>query len=242
MLKKKIKAILRFISNKLPMRFVPLDGLLWLLGGLTAKVASLLFFRDWILESQGRPQFFKHQMNIGRWPSEPDRWSFCARGVYSRENMFDKCKVLDVCCGDGSYSYMFFSDIAASIDAIDNDEYALKYAKKYSSRDTINYHLLDIISMPMPSSNYDFIIWNAAICYFDNHDIDLILRKFIDAGTSEMILTGMLPKSNGWVDHKTEFSEAAEVKELLLRYFKLVDIKEVSEGQSSTFYFKASNV
>ena len=95
--------------------------------------------------------------------------------------MFDKCKVLDVCCGDGSYSYMFFSDIAASIDAVDNDEYALKYAKKYSSRDTINYHLLDIISMPMPSSNYDFIIWNAAICYFDNHEIDLILRKFIDA-------------------------------------------------------------
>jgi hypothetical protein len=57
MLKKKIKGILRFISNKLPMKFVPLDGLLWLLGWLTAKVASLLFFRDWILESQGRPQF-----------------------------------------------------------------------------------------------------------------------------------------------------------------------------------------
>ena len=242
MLKKKIKAILRFVSKKLPMRFVPLDGLLLLLGRLSAKVASLLFFRDWILESQGRPQFFKHQMNIERWPSEPDRWSFCARGVYSRENMFDKCKVLDVCCGDGSYSYMFFSDIAASIDAIDNDEYALKYAKKYSSRDSINYHLLDIISMPMPSRNYDFIIWNAAICYFDNHDIDLILRKFIDAGTPEMILTGMLPKGNGWIDHKTEFSEAAEVKELLLRYFKIVDIKEVSEGQSFTFYFKASNI
>ena len=95
--------------------------------------------------------------------------------------------------------------------------------------------------MPMPSSNYDFIIWNADICYFDNHDIDLILRKFIDAGTPKMILTGMLPKGNGWIDHKTEFSEAAEVKELLLRYFKLVDIKEVSEGQSFTFYFKASN-
>ena len=43
--------------------------------------------------------------------------------------MFDKCKVLDVCCGDGSYSYMFFSDIAGHIDAIDNDEYALQYAK-----------------------------------------------------------------------------------------------------------------
>ena len=242
MRKKKIKKILRYISNKLPMRFIPLDGLLWLLVWLTAKMASLILFRDWILESQGRPQFFKHKINIGLWALEPDRWSFCARGVYSRENMFDKCKVLDACCGDGSYSYMFFSDIAASIDAIDNDEYALKYAKQFNSRDTINYHLVNIIDMPMPSKNYDFIIWNAAICYFDNHDIDLILRKFIDVGTPEMILTGMLPKSNGWVDHKTEFSEATEIKELLLRYFKQVDVKEVLEGQTSTFYFKASRI
>lgn len=242
MQKKKIKKILRYISNKLPMRFIPLDGLLWLLVWLTAKMASLILFRDWILESQGRPQFFKHKINIGLWALEPDRWSFCARGVYSRENMFDKCKVLDACCGDGSYSYMFFSDIAASIDAIDNDEYALKYAKKFNSRDTINYHLVNIIDMPMPSKNYDFIIWNAAICYFDNHDIDLILRKFIDVGTPEMILTGMLPKSNGWVDHKTEFIEATEIKELLLRYFKQVDVKEVLEGQTSTFYFKASRI
>jgi hypothetical protein len=96
--------------------------------------------------------------------------------------------------------------------------------------------------MPLPSKNYDFIIWNAAICYFDNHEIDLILRKFIDVGTPEMILTGMLPKSNGWVDHKTEFSEVTKIKELLLRYFKQVDVSEVLEGQTSTFYFKASSI
>ena len=242
MLRQKIKRSLRAIAQKLPLRFIPLDALLWLSSRLVAKVSSALFFRDWILESQGRPQFFKHQINIGRWPLEPERWSFSARGVYSRENMFEKCKVLDVCCGDGSYSYMFFSDIAGHIDAIDNDEYALQYAKKYFSKEIINYQLVDIINHPIPSSGYDFIVWNAAICYFEDHEIDLILRKFIDAGGPKMILTGMLPKSNGWVDHKTEFNKAEEVKELLLRFFKLVDIKEVLEGQSSTFYFKASNI
>jgi SAM-dependent methyltransferase len=240
-LKQKIKKFLRNSAIKLPLSILPLDSILWFSGRLTAITSKVLFFRDWILESQGRPQFFKHQINIGRWPLEPSRWSFSARGVYSRENMFNQCKVLDLCCGDGSYSYLFFSDIAGHIDAVDNDEYALSYARKYFSIPSIKYHLLDIINQPIPSSEYDFIVWNAAICYFEKDEINKILEKLVDAGKPTMILTGMLPKSNGWVDHKTEFSNAKEVQSLLFRFFTSVDIKEVIEGQSITFYFNASN-
>ena len=57
---------------------------------------------------------------------------------------------MDVCCGDGRYSYILFSGIAGRIDAIVNDEYALQYIKKYFSGAAINYQLVDIISNPMP--------------------------------------------------------------------------------------------
>jgi len=204
-------------------------------------ISKVLFFRDWVLESQGRPQFFKHQINIGRWPIEPSRWSYTARGVYSRENMFSQCKVLDLCCGDGIYSYLFFSDIAGVIDAVDNDSYAISYAERYFSSPSIRHHLLDIVNEPLPSNEYDFVVWNAAICYFEESEIRTILQKIVDAGKPSMKLTGMLPKSNGWVDHKTEFSNTEQVMLLLQNFFKSVEVKEVDEGQAITFYFQASN-
>ena len=63
----------------------------------------------------------------------------------------------------------------------------------------------------------------------------------MEAGKPSMKLTGMLPKRNNWVDHKTEFSNKEEVMLLLQNFFKSVEIKEVDEGKEITFYFQASN-
>jgi SAM-dependent methyltransferase len=240
-LKQKIKNVIRYSIRKMPIWIFPLDSIFWFSQRVTAVIAKILYFRDWQLESQGRPQFFKHQINIGRWPVEPYRWSFAARGVYAREKMFSQCKVLDLCCGDGSYSYLFFSDIAGKIDAVDNDIYAINYARKYFSSPSINYCQLDIINQPLPSKEYDFVVWNAAICYFDESEIIKILQKIVDAGKPSMTLTGMLPKANGWVDHKTEFSNTEQVVLLLQKFFDSVEIKEVDEGRAITLYFQASN-
>jgi SAM-dependent methyltransferase len=239
-LKRYIKIAIRYTLKKSPFWILPLDAIVWFSQRVTAKLVNILFFRDWQLESQGRPQFFKHQINIGRWPVDPGRWSFVARGVYARENMFQGCKVLDLCCGDGSYSYLFFSDIADKIDAVDNDLYAINYAMKYYWSPSIQHHRLDIINQPLPSNEYDFVVWNAAICYFEESDIEKILLKIVGAGKPSMKLTGMLPKANGWVDHKTEFSDMKKVSLLLQKYFKTVEIKQVDEVRAITFYFQAS--
>lgn len=241
MLKRKLKNFILYLGKKLPLWILPLDSILWFLQRVTAMTSKGLFLRDWVFESQGRPQFFKQQINMARWPIEPSRWSYTARGVYSRENMFKQCKVLDLCCGDGSISYLFFSDIAGIIDAVDNDLYAINYAKKHFSSPSINYHLLDIVNQPIPSDEYDFVVWNAAICYFEESEIRKILHKILDAGKSSMRLTGMLPKGNGWVDHKTEFSDTEQVMVLLRKFFESVEIKQIDEGQTITFYFQATN-
>lgn len=234
------KFFLSFLSI-LPTRFIPLDSLLWLSHRVTSALAGLLFIRDWQLEANGRPQFFKHRINLARWPFEPSRWSFVARGVYSREAMFRGCKVLDLCCGDGSYSYFFFSDIASHIDGVDNDSNAIKYARKYHLNSKITFHQIDIVNQVFPSSEYDIVVWNAAICYFELHEINQIILKIIKSGKPNLQLTGMLPKANGWVDHKTEFSDTEIIKQLFLQYFKVVTIKEVDEISITTFYFHASS-
>jgi hypothetical protein len=222
------------------MRLLPLDSLLFLAQRLSGLIAGSLVLRDWRLEAYGRPQFFKHEINLSRWRSEPARWAFTARGVYARESMFPGCTVLDISCGDGSNSYLFFSDIAGRIDAIDNDDIALAYAGRFHSRPCISYHKLDIVSQPLPAGPYDFVIWNAAICYFSEDQIKSILGKIAKVGKPSVIFCGMLPAASGYADHKTEFSDKESVKTLLEGYFGAVAIHEVAEVSTRTFYFKAS--
>lgn len=187
----------------------------------------------------GRPQFFNHQLNIYQWRYEPKLWSFTARGVYPREKMFQGCKVLDVCCGNGSYSYLFFSDIAGCVDAIDKDVNALAFARKNFALKNINYLEVDVIKDKFPSVDYDFIVMNAAISYFDEYEIDILLQKVAASGKDSMVLFGMTPVSNNYVDHKKEFSDSTDLEKVLGRYFGRVDIKIVDEGSGKSMYFSA---
>ena len=240
-MKKNIKKFVLRILSLVPIRFFPLDLFLRVSQWITSTIAYLLFIRDWQLEANGRPQFFKHTINLARWPFEPSRWAFVVRGVYSRETMFRGCKVLDLCCGDGSYSKLFYSDIASHIDAVDNDSVAIKYARKYHSNSKISFHKIDIINQDLPSTGYDIVVWNAAICYFELDEIKRIILKIIKSGKPSMQLIGMMPKANGWVDHKTEFSETEPIRQLFSQYFKDVTIKEVDEIAITTFYFQVSS-
>ncbi len=228
------------VARLLPLRLIPLDSLLRLSQRTTSAVAGALYLRDWLLEARGRPQFFKHQINLGKWPLQPPRWSFAARGVYAREGMFKGCKVLDLCCGDGSVSYLFFSDIAGHVDAVDNDAYAIAYARRYFRSPVVSYQQVDIIDGELPSAGYDFVVWNAAICYFREEDIRLILRKIVAAGKPTLRLSGMLPRANAWIDHKTEFADRAAVGRLLQDFFGTVEVREVDEVTGVTFYFQAA--
>jgi SAM-dependent methyltransferase len=239
-MRKSLKSLLLRASKWLPLRIIPLDGILRQSQRVSSAVASCIFLRDWKLEVLGRPQFFKHQIDLSRWPSQPSRWSFTARGVYAREDMFDGCKVLDLCCGDGSYSFLFFSDIAGTIDAVDRDRHALAYARRQFAAPNISYHEIDIVNEPLPSADYDFVIWNAAICYFGEQEIRQIMKKLIAAGKTGMKFCGMLPKANSWVDHKTEFRDRAAVDGFLRQYFGTVAVREVTEGSAVSFYFQAS--
>jgi SAM-dependent methyltransferase len=235
-----LRTLLVSASKLLPLGIIPFDGILQLSQRISSALAQCVFLRDWKMQVRGRPRYFKHLIDLGRWPYEPFRWSFTARGVYAREDMFEGCKVLDLCCGDGSYNFLFFSDIAGTIDAVDYDAHAISYARRQFARPNISYHEIDIVNQPLPSTDYDFGIWNAAICYFHEEEIRRIIEKIIAAGKKNMKLCGMLPKANGWVDHKTEFADRASIEKFLRHYFGIVGVREVAEGTAVSFYFQAS--
>jgi len=233
------KSLARRIATIIPWRWVPLDFAVRTSQRITSIFARLLFIRDWQLEARGRPQFFKHSLNLAQWPFDPARWAFTARGVYARESMRRGCKVLDLCCGDGAYSKLFFADIAAQVDAVDLDEYAIAYARKYHAATGVRFHRLDIVNQPLPDRDYDVVVWNAAICYFSEPDIRVVIGKIIASSRPDMQLIGMLPRAHGWIDHKIEFATVAEVENYLRQFFSEVSVREIDEGGAVSFYFRA---
>lgn len=221
-------------------RVINLDLFFRISQRLSAGIANLIFFKDWGLRINGLPAYYDHRLNLYKWIYNPEEWAFTARGVYARERMFRGCKVLDLCCGDGSYSYFYFSDIAGSIDAVDKDTAAIKHAAKHYCRSNITYHKLDVTKDKLPSSDYDFIVWNAAICYFDIIDIQAVLKKIAYAGNPVMSFYGMTPLATGYVDHRTEFKDISELKGLLMQYFTYVHIWSIDEITVKNVYFYAS--
>jgi len=153
--------------------------------------------------------------------------------------MFQGCRVMDVCCGNGSYSYLFFSDIAGCVDAIDKDSNALAFARNHFAAENINYLQIDVLNENFPSSNYDVIVLNAAISYFNDDQINLILKKIVDSGKDAMLFFGMTPETNNYIDHKTEFSNPSELEQVLNRYFAQVEIKVIEESTGRSIYFRA---
>ncbi len=235
-----IKTVINFFLRIL-FKIFNIDIMFTMAQSVSRFFANLLFYRDWACKVNGLPKYFDHHINLYRWTKDPKQWDFIVRGFYPREKMFPGCKVLDLCCGDGSYSYLFYSDIAGLIDAVDADGTAIKKAEKINHAANIKYHQLDIIKDAFPSSGYDFVIWNAAICYFDLSDIHKILKKIAVSGNGSMQLYGITPLATGFIDHKHEFGDTQELKVLLEQYFADVHLKEVKieNAKKRDIYFRA---
>jgi len=230
-----VKALLRGLFTVLSV-----DALFRCSQRIARQAARLVHFRDWELVARGRPQFYNHQLNLYQWRFDPRQWAFTARGVYPRERMFPGCTVLDLCCGDGSYSYLFFSDIAGSVDAVDNDRMAIEYARKTYLADNLRFYRLDAVRDPFPASGYDVIVLNAAISYFSEAEIGVILEKIVRALVPNGFCYGMTPVANDYIDHKTEFEGGAALERVLRHFFSTVDIKLVDEVGAKNLYFCAT--
>lgn len=222
------------------LKILPVEFLIFSLCKLNRWLCKLLFLRDWTLLSYGRPQFYKHYTSLVSWYSNPSLWSFSARGVYARENMFPGCVVLDLCCGDGSNSYLFFSTIAFNIDAIDNNAHALAYARQYSSAENIRFLQIDIIKDELPNVKYDVIVFNAAILYFSLPELEIIFSKITRIKNNNLVFCGMFPINADYADHKTHFSGQDEFLKIIHPFFEQVTIRELDEMGVTTIYFRAS--
>jgi SAM-dependent methyltransferase len=136
------------------------------------------FFIEWRLEN---PEYFEHQMDLNfKW--HETRTSFpMERGVFSsfalRDELPSTGNTLDLCCGDGFYSYYFYSKRSKKVTAIDFDRNAIEFAvKNYGLAGNIDFVVGDIRS-DIPEGPFDNVIWDAAIEHFTEHEIENLMLK-----------------------------------------------------------------
>ena len=177
MFKRLVKIMLGIKILFYTIKAITLVSLIFMRGlSYLAQQVILLRYRveiinEWILCGKNPPNFYKHLDNLYHWPFNPSRNMFTTAPAIARLHLNKKGKVLDLCCGDGSNSYLFFSDISEHVDAVDVNKSALSYARKVFKKSNISFIESDILDyLSNCSTVYDLYYMGSAFDYFSKKE------------------------------------------------------------------------
>ena len=206
---------------------------------------------QFVLEWHGRyPDYFEHQLDLNFLWHETRSSSPVERGVFSGFALGNESppttKTLDLCCGDGFYSYYFYSLRSLKVVAIDYDPEAIEFAKRnYSSAHNIDYIVGDIRT-DIPEEIFDNVIWDAAIHFFTEEELQTIMTKITRVLALDGILSGytIVEARSGRAHlHKNEhvFHDKQDLARFLSVYFKNVHVFSTTYPDRTNLYYYASN-
>lgn len=184
------------------------------------------FRHDWVWAKE--PPHFSDTENFENLFEHSSVFFAFLKGYFTSELLKNEDRLLDIGTGTGFFSSRFFSHKCKHIDAIDVEESAIIYAKKYNYTNNINYTVLDAVNSSFPSQKYDVVVWDGAIGHFHPDTIDKMLKKILNSLDKNGIFTGSetLGRDEG-VDHLQFFETLNELGALLKKYFKYCYLKEV---------------
>jgi len=126
-----------------------------------------------------KPNFFNQKLNLSGWMKNSNNVHFAVTPSLARMYLKKGNNVLDIGCGEGTISKLFFSDIAGNIDAFDVSEAAIKVAKEsYGNINNINFINSSPLDYKFKDNTYDIIFWCDAVDYFTNSEIKRLISLF----------------------------------------------------------------
>lgn len=208
---------------------------------------KLQFFVEWRMDN---PEYFEHQMDLN-WKWHETRSSYpMERGVFSSFALGNENPAtgatLDLCCGDGFYSYYFYSKRSANVIGIDFDPNAIKFARKnYGRAGNIKFVVGDI-RKDIPDGPFNNIIWDAAIEHFTEIEIQGLVGRIKSVLEVDGILSGYTivePDHGGkhLHQHEYEFHNKEDLARFLSPHFKNVQVFSTVYPDRKNLYFYASD-
>lgn len=173
----------------------------------------------------------------------PENWLWLERGILASDCIQKDDRVLDLCCGDGSYSGIFFGTKARFVDAVDISAEAIRIAKKRWIQPNVSFYVADVVQDHFPSSLYDVVILNSALEYLSTEDAHKLLNKVKQALSPENgIFFGCTPI---WKDKKPDYfgqvifmSNIEQLEEFLRVHFNDVVLWQSRETKRLIYFFK----
>jgi SAM-dependent methyltransferase len=154
---------------------------------LTAFFHHLQFALEW--QTGSIPNWFDHNIDLYyQWPKTGNSLGI-ERGVFSLLAMRPQAHVLELCCGDGFYTWHFFSARAASVLAVDIDPSVIESAQRNYRRDNVEFRVVDIVKN-MPEGTYDNIVWDSALEYFEAAEINVLMKQISQRLAPDGVLSG----------------------------------------------------
>jgi len=184
-------------------------------------------FCDWTVPPT--PEFTDHFINqYFLWP-ELKRTFWLEGAVMCSLAMKRGGRYLELCCGGGFYSDMFYASIARELVAVDFDPRAIELARRHHGRDNIRYEIVDI-RKALPDGPFDGVIWDGAIEHFSSAEIAAVMAEIKRQLVPNGVLSGYTIAESGeglqHPDHEQEFKGMDDLATRLKPYFRNVLVFE----------------
>ena len=167
------------------------------------SLVGYLYLRSW--PTRNLP-FYDHRYDHLEGPSN---WYWQERGVFGAKVIPTGGKVLDLCCGDGTYSGIYYSTRAGHVDALDRNPGALALARHRYRLANVTWIDADVVADPFPASNYDVVILFAALEHFSVRNGAVLLAKVVGSMKPSGTFIGSTPifaeEGGHNVEHDNEF-------------------------------------
>jgi 2-polyprenyl-3-methyl-5-hydroxy-6-metoxy-1,4-benzoquinol methylase len=194
-----------------------------------------LWRRKWFWWSYGEPHFTDHSITLWRlYRGNMGQGVYSlARGFHAAEHVKHGAKVLDIGCGDGSFTKRFLAPRAAHVDAVDLEQSAISISTRKNGAPNISYRVLDAVRDDLPSLGYDVITMDGVLGHVTLGDSKIILAKIKNALSPRGVFVGSESLGHEGHDHLQFFDTLDDLERLLKSTFPSVSLK-VSEYDLSS--------
>lgn len=194
-----------------------------------------IFRRKWWWWSFGEPHFTDHSITLWRlYRGKMGQGVYSlARAFHAAEHVKHGARVLDIGCGDGSFTKRFLAARAAHVDAIDLEPSAISIASRKNRAPNIRYQVLDAVRRDLPTQEYDVVVMDGVLGHVSAADSDMLLEKIKRALSKEGVFVGSESLGHEGHDHLQFFDSPADLEQMLKRHFRSVDTKSSTYDISS---------
>jgi SAM-dependent methyltransferase len=171
--------------------------------------------------------WFDHRFDHLRGPSN---WYWSERGVLGAQLICSGDTVLDLCCGDGLFSALFYSVKANHVDALDRDRRAIALAWRRYRKANVKFLVADVVADEFPRPDYSVALFFSAIEHFSAEAGSRVLQRIAASlAKTNSVLLGSTPivatRGGHNFEHDNEFLSMEQLKCFLSSHFGSIELR-----------------